>query len=93
MRHYIDRLIERMNYDDGLQQERDMVNSPSHYASGGIECIDAIQSALTPEEYRGFLKGNSMKYMWRLDKKFNSVEDAKKAKYYLTKLEECYEKQ
>lgn len=35
------------------------------YAHGSIECIDAIRSALTPEEFRGFCKGNIMKYVWR----------------------------
>ena len=43
----------------------DAVNNPSHYNSGGIECIAAIQAALTPEEFRGYLKGNILKYTWR----------------------------
>ena len=43
----------------------DPVNSPHHYMAGGIECIDAIRAALTPEEFRGFCKGNMLKYVWR----------------------------
>ena len=35
----------------------DMVNEPPHYNQAGIECIDAIQAALTPEEFRGYCKG------------------------------------
>lgn len=35
------------------------------YRHGSIECIDAIRAALTPEEFRGFCKGNIMKYVWR----------------------------
>jgi hypothetical protein len=35
----------------------DPVNHPAHYTQGKVECIDAIESMLTPEEYRGFLKG------------------------------------
>ena len=35
------------------------------YRHGSIECIDAIRAALTPEEFRGFCKGNVMKYIWR----------------------------
>lgn len=35
------------------------------YAHGPVECIDAIKSALTPEEWRGFVKGNVLKYVWR----------------------------
>ena len=35
------------------------------YTHGPIECIDAIKSALAPEEWRGFVKGNVLKYVWR----------------------------
>ena len=42
----------------------DAVNSPEHYL-GKIECIDAIEAALTPEEFRGFCKGNIIKYIFR----------------------------
>ena len=37
----------------------------ARYRHGSIECIDAIRAALTPEEFRGFCKGNVMKYVWR----------------------------
>jgi hypothetical protein len=36
-----------------------------HYRKGSIECIDAIRAALTPEEFRGFCKGNVLKYAFR----------------------------
>ena len=29
----------------------DNVNKPPHYNQSGIECIDAIHAALTPEEW------------------------------------------
>ena len=35
----------------------DLINQPLHYCQGGIECIDAIEAALTPEEFRGYCKG------------------------------------
>ena len=38
---------------------------PERYSHGGVECIDAIRSALTREEFRGFCKGNVLKYVWR----------------------------
>jgi len=41
----------------------DNVNHPSHYNDGGLECIEAIEAQLTPEEYRGYLKGNVAKYV------------------------------
>lgn len=43
----------------------DNVNKPAHYQQGTVECIEAIMSALTPEEWRGFCKGNIIKYTWR----------------------------
>ena len=61
------------------------VNNPPHYNQGQIECIDAIREALTEEEYRGFLKGNIIKYLWR-ERHKNAIEDCKKAKWYLEKL-------
>ena len=68
---------------------KDMVNQPSHYTSGGIECIDAIRASMTEEAFKGFLKGNVLKYMWRYEKKFNPTEDLKKAQWYLKRLEEA----
>ena len=63
----------------------DNVNHPPHYVAGSIECIDAIQAALTPEEYRGFLKGNVLKYTWR-ERLKGGVESLSKAAWYLAKL-------
>jgi hypothetical protein len=62
----------------------DKVNKPAHY-QGSIECIDAIESAMTKEAFRGYLKGNIIKYVWRYDRK-NGVEDLEKAQWYLNKL-------
>lgn len=65
--------------------EEDMVNHPSHYISGGIECIDAIEASMTAEAFKGYCKGNAMKYIWRYEKK-GSVESLQKAIWYLNKL-------
>jgi hypothetical protein len=62
------------------------VDSPAHYNQGGIECIEAIRAALTEEEFRGYLKGNALKYIWRERHKGNSEQDIKKAIWYLSKL-------
>ena len=64
----------------------DVVNHPPHYTDGGgIECIEAIESALTDEEYRGYLKGNIQKYVWR-EKHKGGTESLKKAQWYLDRL-------
>lgn len=37
----------------------------AHYSALGIEPLDIMQADFTPEEYRGFLKGNILKYLLR----------------------------
>lgn len=62
----------------------DAVNHPNHYTDGPIECIDAIQAALTEEEFIGFCKGNAMKYIWREQLK-GGMEDLQKAAWHLNR--------
>lgn len=62
--------------------KHDNVNSPKHYCKGGLECIQVIKAELTPEQHKGYLYGNVLKYMWRWPDK-NGLEDLKKAKHYL----------
>jgi len=68
-----------------------MVNSPSHYTSGSVECIDAIEASLTNEAFCGYLKGNVLKYLWRYETKFNSLQDLQKAEWYLKRLIAAWE--
>lgn len=63
----------------------DNVNQPAHYTQGDVECIDAIQAALTPEEFAGYCKGNAIKYIWR-EKHKGGEEDLRKATWYLDRL-------
>lgn len=66
---------------------QDSINSPSHYADSTIECIDAMEAMMTPEQFIGYLRGNVFKYQWRYEKK-NGIEDLKKAQWYLERLTE-----
>ncbi|KKL05504.1 hypothetical protein LCGC14_2605360 [marine sediment metagenome] len=50
-----------------MSEKEDMVNSPSHYNNGGIECIDAIRSMLGEEGFVSYCKGNALKYHGDLD--------------------------
>jgi hypothetical protein len=68
-------------------EERDAVNNPEHYKTGGIECIDAMQAMLSDEEFIGYLRGNIFKYQWRYKHK-NGVEDLRKADWYAQRLVE-----
>lgn len=63
----------------------DPVNHPPHYTQGGIETIDAIEAALTAEEFRGYCKGNALKYVWR-ERHKGQNESIKKAIWYLNRL-------
>lgn len=73
--------------------ENDAVNNPQHYTQGNIECIDAIKSSMSKEAFKGFLKGNAMKYLWRYEKKEKPLEDLKKCEWYLNRLIEIIEKE
>lgn len=65
------------------QKQEDVVNRPNHYQLfGNLEVIDAIRELLTPEEFRGYLKGNVLKYRLRAGKKDNVEQDIKKALKY-----------
>jgi hypothetical protein len=68
------------------QDEEDMVGAPRHYNTGNIECIDAIEESMSSVAFKGYLKGNCMKYLWRYDYKGKQVEDLQKAGWYLRKL-------
>ena len=63
----------------------DEVNHPNHYTQGSIECIDAIESALTSDEFRGYIKGNILKYTWREASK-GGEESLRKAQWYINRL-------
>ena len=70
--------------------DEDMVNHPSHYTSGGVECIDAITAALSKydDPVDSWLVGQVIKYLWRAPLKGKYDEDIKKAQFYLNRLVE-----
>uniref|UniRef100_A0AB39AIW0 Nucelotide kinase n=1 Tax=Klebsiella phage KpTRp1 TaxID=3236632 RepID=A0AB39AIW0_9CAUD len=64
----------------------DMVNHPSHYTQGSIECIDAIKAATVGKTgIEAVCVANVVKYLWRYEEK-NGLEDVKKARWYLERL-------
>lgn len=56
----------------------DKINHPSHYCDGGIETIDFIEA-----KKLNYRLGNVVKYVSRAGKKGDSLEDLKKARWYL----------
>lgn len=59
--------------------------NPNHYKQGGIESIDAIKAFMSEEAFKGFLKGNCQKYLFRYEQK-NGIEDLRKCQWYLERL-------
>lgn len=62
----------------------DNVNNPTHY-TGEVECIEAIKSSMSNESFKGYIKGNIIKYIWRYERK-NGTEDLLKAQWYVNRL-------
>jgi hypothetical protein len=58
-----------------------------HYRSKAIQPWDAMECWMSPEQFKGFLRGNAIKYLARCDDK-GGMEDIKKAEHYLAKLTE-----
>ena len=61
----------------------DMVNSPAHYKSGDVECIDAMVSAFGKKRVQEYAEIAAFKYVWRQGKKDDANEDKKKGIWYL----------
>ena len=61
-----------------------------HYKDMGVQPWDVMQAVLTPEEFRGFLRGNAIKYLMREGHKEGS-DDIAKALHYLQKIKELDE--
>lgn len=56
----------------------DPVEHPRHYCThpSGVECITVV-------EHMNFCRGNAIKYIWRAGSKGDTVEDLKKARWYI----------
>lgn len=70
----------------GKELNADMVNHPSHYTQGSIECIDALKAATVSKTgIEAVCTANVIKYLWRYEEK-NGIEDVKKARWYIDRL-------
>ena len=73
--------------DLNIAPKQDAVNHPTHYNSGKMECIDAIDeltSHYKEQPFVAYCLGNVCKYTWRAPLK-NGKEDLEKARWYLDK--------
>lgn len=66
----------------------DAVHHPQHYTLPGltVESVDVIRAVLTPEEFKGWCKGNALKYSLRAGRKdpTKEVQDLAKAGVFLS---------
>ena len=56
----------------------------------GIQPLSVIESLMSPDQFKGFLRGSVINHIARCDKK-GGAEDLKKARHYLDKLIEVCE--
>lgn len=67
--------------------KEDEVNNPSHYKLfPDMEAFDVIKATLTPDELRGYLKGNILKYRLRAGQKGPVEKCVAKADWYKARL-------
>jgi len=57
-----------------------------HQLWEGTQSLDIMKKVLTDEEYKGFLKGNILKYQLRLGKKDDTEKEIQKIKDYTEEL-------
>jgi hypothetical protein len=66
--------------------------NPTHYQKKDFEAIEVIKSVLTEEQFAGYLIGNSLKYLLRVNDKDTVQMNIGKAEWYASRLEKELEK-
>ncbi len=81
-----DMIAVRSVANDACIDKPDMVNHPSHYNQGNVECIDAMAAATVNKHgIEAICVSNVIKYLFRYETK-NGLEDVRKAQFYLNRL-------
>lgn len=75
---------------DTVNNTNDVVNHPSHYCQGGMECIDEMILLFGKQAVRNFCLCNAWKYRKRAMFK-NGQEDIDKSDWYIQKYKELSE--
>ena len=60
----------------------------THYTDMDVQPWAVMERVLSPQEFRGYLKGCIIKYSMRQGRKQISPHDAEKCKHYMKKLAE-----
>lgn len=61
----------------------------AHYTDKSVQPWEAMEAWMSEEQFKGFLKGNVIKYLARCDDKGGKI-DLEKARHYLDKLIDMY---
>lgn len=64
----------------------------AHYLYMSVQPWEAMEAWMSAEAFRGYLRGNAIKYLARCDAK-GGIEDIRKAQHYLARLLESYEQE
>ena len=64
------------------------ISNPKHYTQYKKEVIDIIKDCLTDEEFKGYLKGNIIKYRMRAGLKDDRDQDISKSNWYQDRLKD-----
>ena len=71
--------------EDVMSTDKDYQVGGDHYAKQPIQPWDYMEACMSEEEFKGYLRGNVIKYVSRYDKK-GGLQDIDKAMHYLEKL-------
>ena len=64
------------------EPETDKDPKARYYDAGGLETLDIIKAKLTPDQYKGWLLGNLLKYSCRANFKDQMARDIEKVAFY-----------
>ena len=88
----IEKIFHELNAEDDKKEPADSIQiGGDRYKKLVIQPWSAMESWMTKEQFIGFLRGNSIKYLARFEFK-GGTEDLKKARHYLDKLIEVSER-
>ena len=78
----LDSMLSGNQGHENSKQNSGLAADQQHYMTGDIQPIEIMQMYLTAEEFRGFLKGNVIKYSLRANFKGCEQTDTDKAFQY-----------
>jgi|TARA_R100000093_G_scaffold55615_1_gene28772 hypothetical protein len=78
--------LKRMAQKENPRTRIEQVHRPDHYNKTGTETINIIKNSMAPEDFKGYLKGNILKYVCRYEHKGMPIKDLMKARWYLNRL-------